>query len=141
MEVQEVLVHQYEKPLGRWGRRYEPQGPAHLPIMIDHRTLRDLEYDDREWPASIEFAGLPWRYLPGSESYSECFIRDAALYVRADGRNYFVWAYYRTRRPLLRAFWFLYERFILTLHVWGLADYPHNHRPSWRDIRLFRKRG
>lgn len=140
METQHVLVHSYEKPLGGWGRRYEPQGPAHLPIIVDRNFLRDVGHSVDVWPVQIDLDGLPLRYLPGSENHPECFLRNAALYVRTDGRNWFVWAYYRIRRPPLRAFWFLYERFILTLHVWGLADYPHGCRPSWRDIRLFKKR-
>lgn len=142
METQQVLVHSYEKPLGGWGRKYEPQGPAHLPIMISHCALRDLGYDDHEWPTRIELDGLPLRYLPGSENEGDCFVYDAALYVRIDGRNWLAWVYYRVRRPLLRLVSFVYERTILTLHVWGLARYPRGCRPSWRDINLFtRKRG
>jgi hypothetical protein len=146
MTTAEIVCHYQPKPLGGVGYRCKWQGPHSAPVMVSRQIIDELKLDPnaddplawRSWPKRIEIDGIPLRYLLGSENYENMFIRDCALYVRVDGLNWLTLAAWTIRRYVLRAFWFVYERSILTLHVWGLAHrYPHQ-RPSWRDIKLFK---
>lgn len=55
-------------------------------------------------------------------------------------QDYFLWrlVYLWHRYGIL--FDFAYRRFILTLAVWRLADYNPATVPTWRDIKLFRRK-
>lgn len=60
---------------------------------------------------------------------------DGALCVRADRFGALrIWVYRATR-------WldWAYRRCIITLAVWGLADYQQASIPSWRDIRALKR--
>lgn len=47
------------------------------------------------------------------------------------------WAWwYRFRHCVTKRWDLFFARLILTLCIWGLADYTPGARPSWRDIRL-----
>lgn len=147
MTTAEIICHYQPKPLGGLTVRCEWQGPSSAPVMVSRQIIDELKLDPnaddplswREWPKRIEIDGIPLRYLPGSENYENTFVRNCALYVRVDGLNWLTLLLWIIRRYSLRTFWFVYERSILTLHVWGLArHYPHQ-RPSWRDIKLFKQ--
>lgn len=142
MEVAYLNRCLYDKPLGRLGVRYDWVGDHDLPLRVTSGEIREIvpSFDGNGWPQKIEIDGIPLQYLPGSEKYETTFLWDAALYKRIDGINWFGFIYWILRRRLRMMFWFLYERFILTLHVWGLADYPEGQRVSWRDIKLFHRK-
>lgn len=148
METATIICHYYPKPFGLLGVRCEWQGPRHAPVMVSRQCINELKLDPnpddplawRNWPKRIEIDGIPLRYLPDSENYENTFIHNAALYVRVDGLAWLMWVGWVMRRYALRAFWFVYERGILTLHVWGLVRREASQRPSWRDIKLFKKR-
>lgn len=142
MELADWEVNYVERPLNRGlERRFEWRGPHNVPVRVTRDMLRDLmpQRNGESWPSRLSIDGVPLKCLPGSERYTETFIYNAALYMRLDGTGWFWWLYHVIRRPILRGLWFVYERSILTLHVWGLADYPLGCRPSWRDIKLFRR--
>lgn len=62
--------------------------------------------------------------------------RKAYLVAREGWRARLYYVTYRLAHSLDGA----YRRIILTLHVWGLADFDYNHVPTWRDITLFRRK-
>lgn len=142
MKFATLVPRLYEKPFGGQCVHYEWEGLRNLPLRISRNDLREIvpSFSGGGWPTKIKLDGIPLQYLPGSENYSETFIWDAALYKRVDGLNWLGFTYWRVRRNLRRVFWFVYERSILTLHVWGLANYSPVCRPSWRDIKIFRLR-
>lgn len=60
----------------------------------------------------------------------------STLYIKKSGFWRFrVWVYKVTRLLDL-----VYRRLLYTLAVWNLADFPQGTIPSWKDIKLFRKR-
>jgi hypothetical protein len=147
METATITCHYHPRPLGGHDVRCEWEGSRFAPVMVSREIIDKMNLDPnsddplswREWPKHIEIDGIPLRYLPKSENYENAFIYNTAFYLRVDGLNRLTWAYYVVRRHALRVFRFVYERSILTLHVWGLAEYPQAVRPSWRDIKLFKR--
>lgn len=120
--------------LGSRVRTFEWSGPSHAPVLIRAGHLRDLNVNCPHWPDSLEVGGYPLKLIPGSQHDSSLFVYDGALYARVDGLNWLSWlrwALYRNARALAVK---TYYRIIITLHVWGLASYEPNRRPSWRDI-------
>ena len=61
---------------------------------------------------------------------------DGNLYVRADRFGKLRVFIYR----MTRLFDLAYRRFLITLAVWNLAEYRQWEIPTWKDVKIFRKR-
>lgn len=125
-------------PLGGTEFDFTWVGPEHASVLIDRLTIARIKGGGplrEEFPTTLDLRGIPLRLIPGSEQEIVAFVRDAALYVRADGANALVWvwrsALLRARRPLR----WVYVRLILTLYVWGLADWRKEEVITWRCVR------
>lgn len=102
-------------------------------IETDH-TLWEFGIDEHRFPARMSLDGIPLRLIPGSEH--DLFLHSCALYVRTDRAGWLNWLFRASARKTSRIARQAYERAILTLYVWGLADYEASKRPSWRDIKI-----
>lgn len=139
-EIRGAHIETTWKPLPFGGTEFEFSwvGPERGTVLIDRLTIARINEEGgplrESFPATLDLRGIPLRLIPGSEKEIDAFVRDAALYVRTDGVNALSWFWHcasvRARRPLR----WVYVRLILTMYVWGLADWQQAEVVSWRCV-------
>jgi hypothetical protein len=96
-------------------------------VRISRMLLREITND--YCPKALQLG--PYRLLMVD---AEPWL-DFVLYVRSDKFGALRVALYRSTRLLD----LIYRRLIITLAVWGLAEFTPAAIPSWRDIKLIRR--
>lgn len=124
-----LIVHSTPLAFGNRATTFAWSGSAHLPVEITPHHLEQLGMNGPMWPVRLQIDGYPLKLVPDSQ-----YRFHSALYVRIDGLNWLSWIRWTVYRKARALSVETYYRIIITLHVWGLASYEPNRRPSWRDI-------
>jgi hypothetical protein len=120
-------------------------------------TVKTNEVGIREattyrWAGKSPYIEITWDmirtlYKPGDDineiqigPYKLLFVEDkpqwdSRLYVRKDKLGALRVFFYRSTRWLD----LVYRRLIITLAVWGMADYHRSTVPGWRDIKALKR--
>lgn len=129
-----LITHVKTNNLGvRESTNYEWSGNSPY-LYVDIRFIADL-YPNKlpmnSWDDIKEIQIGPYKLLQVDTSSMWNL-----LYVRKDKFGQLrVWLYKSTRM-----FDLIYRRMIITLAVWNLAEYSQACIPTWKDIKLFRKK-
>lgn len=109
---------------------------------ITYKWIGKSPYIRISWNLLKEIVGIggwmdkikigPYPLLRVSENLAEGYV----LYVRADKLGAMRVVFYRLTRWLD----IIYRRMIITLAVWGLAEYHEAAVPTWRDIKIGKRK-